>query len=283
MLHVTAATRHHAPPPSDRTWEEQPGAGQPHFQGLHGAGHQAAEQGGLEAAAGGQPTVAVFYSISATQRGLTGVDLGNFLIKQARGGSGCLCLRCGVQRGRPGVQRCIRWPGRCLPSSTACLHPPPAHQRPELACPQVAHAVQAEFPSVQTLCTLSPLPGAPGLAAGCDHCSPFERFELCIERDVPCFPACPSALQALQTGCACSWHVQRSSCPPPPRCCCQTRQLLWRWPRQGTCLPRSRPPQASSRAAEQQRSVGQRMQRPLARAWAMPQSRWRSSSAPRPC
>ena len=27
---------------------------------------------------------AVFYSISSTQRGLAGVDLGNFLIKQAR-------------------------------------------------------------------------------------------------------------------------------------------------------------------------------------------------------
>jgi hypothetical protein len=28
--------------------------------------------------------VAVFYSISSTQRGLSGIDLGNFLIKQAR-------------------------------------------------------------------------------------------------------------------------------------------------------------------------------------------------------
>ena len=29
-----------------------------------------------------EPTTAVFYSISSTQRGLAGVDLGNFLIKQ---------------------------------------------------------------------------------------------------------------------------------------------------------------------------------------------------------
>ena len=30
------------------------------------------------------PLAAVFYSISSTQKGLAGVDLGNFLIKQVR-------------------------------------------------------------------------------------------------------------------------------------------------------------------------------------------------------
>lgn len=53
------------------------------------------------------PTTAVFYSISATQRGLSGVDLGNFLIKQVGGlgatwrrhlavvvGGGVVCSSC---------------------------------------------------------------------------------------------------------------------------------------------------------------------------------------------
>ncbi|KAI7836009.1 hypothetical protein COHA_010093 [Chlorella ohadii] len=115
LLHVAAQARHHAPPPSDRTWEDPPAAGQEQLRnGQRYAVQQAAPEEGDGQAAGGAgepetaaggPTVAVFYSISATQKGLAGVDLGNFLIKQ------------------------------------------------------VAHRVVAEFPSVHTLCTLSPLPG----------------------------------------------------------------------------------------------------------------------------
>lgn len=52
-----------------------------------------------------QADTAVFYSISSTQKGLAGIDLGNFLIKQ------------------------------------------------------VAHRVLAEFPNVEMLITLSPIPG----------------------------------------------------------------------------------------------------------------------------
>lgn len=98
LLHVAAQARHHAPLPSDRTWEDQPAAtGQQPFDGgqrygvqpaAQQAGGQAAGQGGGEAeGASGGPTVAVFYSISATQKGLGGVDLGNFLIKQVGGNS----------------------------------------------------------------------------------------------------------------------------------------------------------------------------------------------------
>ena len=42
------------------------------------SGHAAAKQDASLA------RVAVFYSISSTQKGLAGIDLGNFLIKQAR-------------------------------------------------------------------------------------------------------------------------------------------------------------------------------------------------------
>ena len=59
----------------------------------------------LEASTPEQANTAVFYSISSTQNGLAGVDLGNFLIKQ------------------------------------------------------VAQRVRAEFPNVQMLITLSPIPG----------------------------------------------------------------------------------------------------------------------------
>ncbi len=59
----------------------------------------------LEASTPEQADTAVFYSISSTQKGLAGVDLGNFLIKQ------------------------------------------------------VAQRVLAEFPNVQMLITLSPIPG----------------------------------------------------------------------------------------------------------------------------
>ncbi|EFN50856.1 hypothetical protein CHLNCDRAFT_141775 [Chlorella variabilis] len=86
---------------SERTWEEQPRLLEPHhpYQATLDNdaslalpfGHQQAQQ----AQRGQPPSVAVFYSISSTQRGLTGV----------------------------------------------------------------AHQVQSEFPSVTTLCTLSPLPG----------------------------------------------------------------------------------------------------------------------------
>lgn len=75
---------------SERTWEEQPRLLEPHhpYQATLDNdaslalpfGHQQAQQ----AQRGQPPSVAVFYSISSTQRGLTGVDLGNFLIKQAR-------------------------------------------------------------------------------------------------------------------------------------------------------------------------------------------------------
>jgi len=51
------------------------------------------------------PTTAIFYSISSTQAGLSGIDLGNFLIKQ------------------------------------------------------VVSKMKAEFPSVKTFSTLSPMPG----------------------------------------------------------------------------------------------------------------------------
>lgn len=92
LLHVAAQARHHAPPPSDRTWEDPPAAGQEQLRnGQRYAVQQAAPEEGDGQAAGGAgepetaaggPTVAVFYSISATQKGLAGVDLGNFLIKQ---------------------------------------------------------------------------------------------------------------------------------------------------------------------------------------------------------
>ncbi len=59
----------------------------------------------LQASTPEQADTAVFYSISSTQKGLAGVDLGNFLIKQ------------------------------------------------------VAQRVLAEFPNVQMLITLSPIPG----------------------------------------------------------------------------------------------------------------------------
>ena len=49
-------------------------------------------------AAAAAATVAVFYSISSTQRGLAGVDLGNYLIKQAA---------VAVQRNFPGVHRLV--------------------------------------------------------------------------------------------------------------------------------------------------------------------------------
>lgn len=75
LLHV--AGQHHAHrPPSDRTWEPEPAAGRRSWGG----------GGGVHPAEGQPPTAAVFYSISATQPGLAGVDLGNFLIKQVRQG-----------------------------------------------------------------------------------------------------------------------------------------------------------------------------------------------------
>jgi len=64
-----------------------------------------AQSQSLEASTPEQADTAVFYSISSTQKGLAGVDLGNFLIKQ------------------------------------------------------VAQRVLAEFPNVQMLITLSPIPG----------------------------------------------------------------------------------------------------------------------------
>ena len=67
---------------------------------MHKQGIQATEVSEAQAA-----DTATFYSISSTQKGLAGVDLGNFLIKQ------------------------------------------------------VAHKVLAEFPGVQSLVTLSPIPG----------------------------------------------------------------------------------------------------------------------------
>jgi len=76
----TAGTaRHHlqdeleAAAREERTWEHQP------------ASHAAAAASRLHQPPAGGPTTAVFYSISSTQRGLTGVDLGNFLIKQVGG------------------------------------------------------------------------------------------------------------------------------------------------------------------------------------------------------
>ncbi|KAL4451334.1 hypothetical protein ABPG77_009406 [Micractinium sp. CCAP 211/92] len=81
--------------PAERTWERMQRQGQP----AQPVNQQLGEEGLQD------PSVAAFYSISATQPGLAGVDLGNFLIKQ------------------------------------------------------VAHRVQAEFPSIRVLCTLSPLPG----------------------------------------------------------------------------------------------------------------------------
>eukprot|EP00955_Chlamydomonas_euryale_P082568 363740-Chlamydomonas_euryale.AAC.31 len=75
-----------------------------------------------------QPAVAVFYSISSTQPGLSGVDLGHFLIKKA-----AELVKVSV----PGRHRIA-----CLSSSMT----------------QSAHAWGAEFPSVNLLVTLSPLP-----------------------------------------------------------------------------------------------------------------------------
>lgn len=95
LLHVAAQARHHAPPPSDRTWEDQPSAGraqpgngQPHAVQQSAAGQGDGQAGEEPEAAADGPSVAVFYSISATQKGLAGVDLGNFLIKQVRGARG---------------------------------------------------------------------------------------------------------------------------------------------------------------------------------------------------
>lgn len=139
LLHVAAQARHHATPPSDRTWEEQQGAGQAYGGGPHYGGQQAAEQGGLGPAAGGQPSVAVFYSISATQRGLTGVDLGNFLIKQARRGR--VRSSCWLTAGRAGLQRCTVGAGRTLP----------AVQHIALAPAAFSPASQASLPAGGTL------------------------------------------------------------------------------------------------------------------------------------
>ena len=74
--------RHHsgaAAAPGERTWESQ-AAAPPAAQHSH---YAAGQQGGdAEHEGGPAPSTAVFWSISATQRGLAGVDLGNFLIKQ---------------------------------------------------------------------------------------------------------------------------------------------------------------------------------------------------------
>ncbi len=59
--------------PAERTWERMQRQGQP--------AQPVNQQLGKEGLQG--PSVAAFYSISATQPGLAGVDLGNFLIKQA--------------------------------------------------------------------------------------------------------------------------------------------------------------------------------------------------------
>ncbi|GAB4820277.1 hypothetical protein N2152v2_007323 [Parachlorella kessleri] len=73
------------------------------------------------------PTTAVFYSITSTQRGLAGVDLGNFLIKQAS---------------QPRLGRFLQQPSDPLWCRSG-----------------MGNGKQQEFPSLTTLCTLSPMPG----------------------------------------------------------------------------------------------------------------------------
>jgi malonyl-CoA decarboxylase len=68
---------HHGSASSERTWEQR----EQQQQERHLPASNAAAPG-AHFQHQQQPSVAVFYSISATQRGLAGVDLGNFLIKQ---------------------------------------------------------------------------------------------------------------------------------------------------------------------------------------------------------
>ena len=156
--------RHGTATQFERTWEDRPARAlvprQPHLSPPE-------EQ---QAPRGQPPSVAVFYSISSTQRGLAGVDLGNFLIKQ------------------------------------------------------VARQVQAEFPSVTTLVTLSPVPGRPGSAASQPVC-PLRRQRRPPAHAVRSRAARPCFLhvQGLPTGCACSWGEWARACCHPCRCCCRTR------------------------------------------------------------
>lgn len=69
--------------PPERTWEERQA-----WQAQHAAEGPGLAGGAARSADGASsrpPRVAVFYSISSTQPGLSGVDLGNFLIKQVLG------------------------------------------------------------------------------------------------------------------------------------------------------------------------------------------------------
>ena len=87
--------------------------------------------------------VAVFYSISSTQKGLSGIDLGNFLIKQARPS----CMR-------------MLLAGPLLPCGS--LWQMWLQYNPLMwscALQQVAQVLLVEFPGLETLVTLSPIPG----------------------------------------------------------------------------------------------------------------------------
>ena len=111
---------HHGPAPSERTWEQQQQQDhQRHVPASSGGAPDAPFSQQLQQQQ--QPSVAVFYSISATQRGLAGVDLGNFLIKQARPPA-CLCLACLKTDAVP----CL--PAGLLYSAISNFWEPPAHR-----------------------------------------------------------------------------------------------------------------------------------------------------------
>ena len=96
-------------------------------------------------AAAQSATAAVFYSVSSTQKGLAGVDLGHFLIEKVRAG----------QQASPaeGAMPCR---SVCV-EITPCTHG--AQQGKRGCCMlQVAHKLMSEFPNLRRLATLSPLP-----------------------------------------------------------------------------------------------------------------------------
>lgn len=192
LLHV-GGQHHTRLPPSDRTWEDQQHGAAAHVPGAAGAGH--GEQHGADADA---PTTAVFYSISATQQGLAGVDLGNFLIKQV-GPPHPSCLTSTWQQpSRLHACRLVVPPRE--PSSltlTAPSHPAGG----ALCAGRVSvgpHALHAVAPARQ-VCTEAP-PPRNGTPSADDRVQPA----VCPRRT--CASNRSLLLQALPAGCACSWH-----------------------------------------------------------------------------
>ena len=96
----------------------------------------------------------MFYSISSTQKGLSGIDLGTFLIKQACPDYLPLLLFAG-----PPVDKVLFSSGQHQ-NLTSCSYLAALQaSRAPLHWQQVAQVLLVEFPSLEQLVTLSPIPG----------------------------------------------------------------------------------------------------------------------------